>query len=322
MYFDFEDYRPDINPVGSAISWREGVLMSIIVHLLGIIGLILLPDYVPVQPVETNAALVEPPPDDDSTRFVFVQPRIETPPPVPPRGDAPASDQDRVAQTPEVAPAPENELPLSRGNTPELVERAEEQLARGRGPEPEPAEPVVEQPVGGADPIEPNAPGAFPIPPRGEPDLQARLGERLRTPGGSLGDALRNLDRYVQPDQFENQQGGLGSFGPAIQFDTKGVEFGPWVRRFIAQVRRNWEPLIPQAAWAMRGHVIVTFNVHKSGRISDLTVVKPAATDAFNTAAYGALASSNPTVPLPPEYPADRAFFTVTFFYNEQPPTP
>jgi hypothetical protein len=23
---------------------------------------------------------------------------------------------------------------------------------------------------------------------------------------------------------------------------------------------------------------------------------------------------------LPPEYPADKAFFTVTFFYNETPP--
>ena len=34
MYFDFEDYRPDITPVGRAISWREGVLLSIIVHLL------------------------------------------------------------------------------------------------------------------------------------------------------------------------------------------------------------------------------------------------------------------------------------------------
>ena len=26
MYFDFEDYHPDITPVGRAISWREGVL--------------------------------------------------------------------------------------------------------------------------------------------------------------------------------------------------------------------------------------------------------------------------------------------------------
>ena len=27
-----------------------------------------------------------------------------------------------------------------------------------------------------------------------------------------------------------------------------------------------------------------------------------------------------PTEPLPPEYPDPKAFFTVTFYYNEQPP--
>ena len=41
--------------------------------------------------------------------------------------------------------------------------------------------------------------------------------------------------------------------------------------------------------------------------------------ESFNTAAAGALAASNPTLPLPPEYPSDKAFFTVTFFYNERP---
>ena len=40
MYLDFEDYRPDIQPIGRAISWREGVLLSIIVHLVFIILLI------------------------------------------------------------------------------------------------------------------------------------------------------------------------------------------------------------------------------------------------------------------------------------------
>ena len=37
MYLDFDDYRPDIQPIGRAISWREGVLISIIVHLVGVI---------------------------------------------------------------------------------------------------------------------------------------------------------------------------------------------------------------------------------------------------------------------------------------------
>jgi len=95
------------------------------------------------------------------------------------------------------------------------------------------------------------------------------------------------------------------------------VEFGPWIRRFIAQVKRNW--LIPYAAMSMKGHVVVSFNVHKDGSITDLQVVGASPIDAFNNAAFGALASSNPTAPLPPEYPSDKAFFTVTFFYNEEP---
>jgi TonB family protein len=70
----------------------------------------------------------------------------------------------------------------------------------------------------------------------------------------------------------------------------------------------------------LKGHVVLTFNVHKSGAISELTVQGPSEVEAFNHAAYNALAASNPTQPLPPEYPSEKAFFTVTFFYNETPP--
>src|SRR5262249_37102212 len=135
--------------------------------------------------------------------------------------------------------------------------------------------------------------------------------------GGALGDALKNLQRYVQREQFDNPQGGAGQPGATIQFDTKGVEFGPWLRRFVAQVKRNW--FIPYAAMSMKGHVVITFNVHKSGAITDLQIIGPCPIDAFNNAAFGALVASNPTQPLPPEYPDEKAFFTVTFYYNEQP---
>ena len=43
MYFDFEDYHPDTPTIGRVISWREGVLLSIIVHLLGVVLILLLP---------------------------------------------------------------------------------------------------------------------------------------------------------------------------------------------------------------------------------------------------------------------------------------
>ena len=121
----------------------------------------------------------------------------------------------------------------------------------------------------------------------------------------------------MQRESYNNPNGGVNEFGPAIQFDTKGVEFGPWIRRFIAQVKRNW--IVPNSALAMRGRVVIQFNVHKDGSITDVTIVRPSDIDSFNRSAANALMMSNPTTPLPPEYPDDKAFFTVTFFFNESP---
>src|SRR5258706_12461137 len=47
MYFDLEDYHPDISPVGQAISWREGVLLSIIAHLVMVILILVAPKWFP-----------------------------------------------------------------------------------------------------------------------------------------------------------------------------------------------------------------------------------------------------------------------------------
>jgi len=317
MYFDFEDYRPDITPVGSAISWREGILISIILHMAVVIMMIAAPRLFPFEPSEAraNELALRDDREESRPRFVFVEPLVDPRAPAPPeRGEA--SDQDRMARAPERALVPANPLPFSRGNSPERVEEADREMARGEGPAPEPAPEQADAELERELKL-PEQQAAMRLPPLGPP--QTRNGAPSRTPpGGSLGEALRNLGRYVQTDQFENPSGGVGAFGPAIQFDTKGVEFGPWIRRFIAQVKGNW--LIPLSAMSMKGHVVLTFNVHKNGFITDLAVVQPCPIEAFNYAAYGALAASNPTQPLPPEYPADRAFFTVTFFYNESPP--
>jgi TonB family protein len=65
---------------------------------------------------------------------------------------------------------------------------------------------------------------------------------------------------------------------------------------------------------------VITFNVHKDGSITDIEVRGPSTIEAFDRAAVNALIGSNPTQPLPPEYPSESAFFTVTFLYNETPP--
>jgi TonB family protein len=319
MYFDFEDYRPDVPTIGRVISWREGVLLSIIVHLAAVILLLVAPQIFPedLQAARARLLAAQERRQAEQPTFVFVQPKLDRPAPKAP-DRAEFSDIDRQAQSPKRAERPDNPMPYARGNSRERVEATREQAARGRGPQPDPAAGQVAQNTPPPTTMQvPEAPSQLLIPPSRQQTPQNSANGRSATPGGSLGDALRNLQRYTQHESFDNQTGGGGQFGPEIQFDTKGVEFGPWIRRFIAQVKRNW--FIPYAAMSMKGHVVITFNVHKDGTITDLSVVGPSAIDSFNSAAFGALSGSNPTQPLPPEYPSDKAFFTVTFFYNESP---
>ena len=319
MYFDFEDYHPDTPTIGRVISWREGVLLSIIVHLAAVIVILVFPQIFPEDIQAARARILEAQQNrlSEQPTFVFVQPKLDRPAPRPPNR-AELSDIDRQAQAPKRAERPDNPLPYNRGNSRERTEALREEAARGRGPKPDSSvgETAENTPPPSPTPM-PESQSAMAMP-QARPQMTPNTSSnRSAAGGGALGDALRNLQRYTQNESFDNQTGGGGQFGPEIQFDTKGVEFGPWIRRFIAQVKRNW--FVPYAAMNMRGHVVITFNVHKTGAITDLNVVGPCPIDSFNTAAFGALSASNPTQPLPPEYPADKAFFTVTFFYNESP---
>jgi len=125
MYFDFEDDHPDITPVGGAISWREGALLSIIVHLLAVLGVVMMPEFPGAsearERIEAELA-AEQQREREAQRFVFVQPHLDVPAPSAPPPRADLSDRDRVARAPERAPNPTNMLPFSRGNSPERVE--------------------------------------------------------------------------------------------------------------------------------------------------------------------------------------------------------
>src|SRR5262245_10924094 len=108
MYFEIEDYRPDITPVGSAISWREGVLLSIIAHLLFIIILLVFPKLFSSDANARARALLarqQQAEKREPARFVFVAPRLDQPAPRPPQRAEP-SDQDRIARAPQRAPRP------------------------------------------------------------------------------------------------------------------------------------------------------------------------------------------------------------------------
>ena len=317
MYFDFEDHRPDTPTIGRTMSFREIVLITVNLHLLFLVAILLgpkLPFFQAIlerqraaQEEELKQQLEK---QKEKARFVFMAPRLETPVTKPPQRPE-LSDIDRQARTVERAPDPRNDMPFSRGNTSERIESAPP--TRGT-----PAAPAVPEPS-----PEPSSEPPAVVLPESQNGYQ-RPQERPQARGPSAGiltDAIRNAQKYAQKDGFVNLQGGQNQdFGPNISFDSKGVEFGPWLARFVAQVRRNW--FIPQAAMSMHGNVVITFNIHKDGRITDVSVARPSSVDAFTLSARNAILTSNPTIPLPPEYPDEKVFFTVTFFFNENPGAP
>ena len=313
IQFDIDSRYIGKQVVGSAITRRDGVALSIVTHAL----LLLVAIYVPklsifqISPEERQrieeAELQAQPQEETNRTFVFVQPRVDLKA-LQPLEDAPLSDEDRLARAPEISPNPTNSLPFASGNSSQLVEPAD-MLSFGQSSNKQ--REFNEENMEEQESLFSSSNNAL-----ATPSVQRRQSQIARRP---LGEALENLDRYVQEEAFNNLQGGAPfSPGATIQFDTMGVEFGPWVRRFVEQVKRNW--FVPQAAWLLRGWVVLQFNIHKDGRISNLSIVRPSEVVAFNNAAANAIRTSNPTEPLPPEYPAPEAVFTVTFYYNENPP--
>ena len=312
-----------------------------------------------VAAAELQAQLQQELRPDDGRTFVFIQPRVEIDAPEAPPPEAVLSDRDRVAQSPVRTFDPENRLPVAEGNSPEFIVAPEApedegfdaadvegredgadgaegdegadaldepQLAdasAGQGEGIETQDEVADDPGSVPDPDDADGSalpdsllaeaGAGP----GDPDAADERRIDL-TPDGLFGRQVENLRQRVRRETFRNYSGDTGRYGPEIQFDSKGVEFGPWLRRFVAQIRRNW--FVPYAIWSMHGHVVLTFNVQEGGALTDLTILQPSPVEAFNNSAYNALLSSNPTQPLPPEYPDDHAFFTVIFYFNEAPP--
>jgi TonB family protein len=324
MYFDFEDRRPDTPLLDRPLTRLEQILITIIAYLLIVIGIIVYPrmpwvkaaEAARLEKLEEQRKQQEQEDIRERAQFVFVAPKVEVETKVPPKL-AELSDRTRRAQTMEKAPDPKNDVAFSRGNSAEKV------ITDARKERTQPGEKPSEAPKGNTDgngtpETNPNA-LALPTGPqstiaRNEPSRNPTLGGQ---PSGLLSDAIRNVNKYSQGESLQNVQGN-GDFGPSIQFDTKGVEFGPWLRRFIAQIRRNW--FVPYAAMSLRGNVVLAFKVHKDGSITDLQIMRPSGIDAFTKSAFNAIKLSNPTVPLPLEFPDENAPFVVTFYFNETPP--
>ena len=309
MYFDFDDRYTGVDPVGHAISRREGIVMSVVVHVAVIGALLMLPPLTrtPSEGQEEVIERLQPAPEEDEARFVFVQPQVDMPAEQPPER-AELSDLDRRAQAPELPTESTNPLPFARGNS-----RGAGGIGAGiAGPRRGPVAGAIRARARAGRGTDRTAPrdGGSRIalaPARGARTAAGRLAR-----GGAQEPAGVRAARVVQQPAGRHER-----VRPAHPVRHEGRR----VRTVDPPLRRAGAPELVRAE---RRHADERprrdqFNVHKDGRITDLTVVAPANVESFNTPRSMPRCRRIPPTPLPPEYPADKAFFTVTFYYNESP---
>src|SRR5260221_8695159 len=127
MYFDFEDYRPDIPTLDRSLTQLEIVLLTIVVHLLLVISILAWPHLTFVKAMyAAQEARIEAQREREMdnlrnhAQFVFVAPKVEIRTQVPPKL-AELSDRNRRAQTKGKAPEPKKDGAFSRGNAAEKI---------------------------------------------------------------------------------------------------------------------------------------------------------------------------------------------------------
>ena len=310
-------------------SGREGFLVSTILHLIILIVAIVKPDL--LAPAER-----EPEAREKEDRLVLMveppaEPLILPPLPDPPQAQPQLQPQDsnRMVIPKATQPPPpdkqqdfQTDLPFSEGNTDEFYAEEDHE------------EPGEEGELAETDAAEANAQAeeakrladllprddftfgeARPAPAtRPEPSSPAGNGPRGQDGGGG---PFEDIRRFMEDKQFHNPEGGLVTGRDnTLYYDDKGANFVPWIRRMLAEVRRNW--LVPYSASFRAGHVAVAVSVDRNGDIDALEIMIPSGTPGFDNASQGALLAAD-LQPLPSDYPDDRFEFVLVFWYNERP---
>lgn len=230
------------------------------------------------------------------------------------------SDQDRVKR-PGVPEAKLPPVPVPPADKPEAEKK---QLAQALPPPPLPPDRNVAEKV---SPGQPTAPplqlGDITNP---QPKLPVPQGT---TPGRALEETLRAMaqnraagggqtigDISPPPGGFNPRS--PAAIGPAqILSDTMGVDFDPYLRRVLADIRLNWFAVMPEIArMGRRGRVVVVFDVQHDGGVAKLYLVSTSGTEPLDRAALAGISASVPFPPLPADFRGPLLRLQVTFLYN------
>ena len=303
--------------------WRESVWISVILHLLLVIGIILQPKFFPDWFAKDKVALVSPRLDDQDVRFLALPKDAQNV--APPKTNI-ISDKNRVAQA----------------RTPTIDRHTLEELqnARRQGPPGPKGMQAPPQPSMAAAPPQPQqqqqqAQSSAQKPPDNsntvakleQPQEEKPVNRNVFSTTGSAGSAIQQAARAAAAGHGAGGDYGIGPLSPNtnaqgavdILSDTLGVDFGPYLARVLEDVRRNWYNLIPEEARSplfKQGKLAIQFVIDKNGSVEGMRLIAPSGDIALDRAAWGGITASNPFPPLPKEFSGPYLALRFRFYYN------
>ena len=204
-----------------------------------------------------------------------------------------------------------------------------QEMRRPEPPAPQPAQPAPAQ-------ASPTPPTPQPPPPAPQPTQQALIEApkpapptrpNFGNPNQSPGDAIRKAAQ----DAAQNR--GSGDYSPGagsgrqgmgtgvdILSDTQGVDFGPYIRRILGDIRRTWIPLIPEEARPplnKQGETLIRFTILPDGRIAAMNLDGSSQDTAIDRACWGGITGVGQFPPLPANFKGPNLELRIDFYTNK-----
>jgi outer membrane biosynthesis protein TonB len=150
-------------------------------------------------------------------------------------------------------------------------------------------------------------------------------------PNQSAGDAIRQAaqnaarDRGTGGDYGQNAplaHQGLNT-GVEVLSDTQGVDFGPYIRRILGDIKRTWIPQIPEEARPplnKQGETLIRFTILPDGRIGAMNLDASSQDSAIDRACWGGITGVGQFPPLPANFKGPNLELRIDFLTNKPMP--
>jgi outer membrane biosynthesis protein TonB len=199
-------------------------------------------------------------------------------------------------------------------------------MERDRQPTPAPVSPTPQPAAPPPPPVAAVTQPRLPQPVVDAPTAQPNF-NRPSSSGNAIQDALHAAARDRSSGDLgggraPRRSGPLNLGGAEVLSDTQGVDFGPYLRRILSDIKRNWDPLIPAEAESplyKQGESYIRFSINPDGTIAAMHLDDSTHDEAINRSCWGSITSEGQFPPLPKEFRGPNLELRIHYLVNKQP---